>query len=128
MSIFEVWVNRSTHKQGIVGAEDLHTSSESALGMCGIAGYVSTSNEIDPSSIDAVRRMSDRMRKRGPDAEGIWTSKGVVLGHRRLAILDLDRRSNQPMVAIDGNYAIAFNGEIYNFRELRTELEAKGVA
>ena len=95
--------------------------------MCGIAGYVSTSTVNDPSSVDAVRRMTDRMRKRGPDAEGIWTSKGVVLGHRRLAILDLDRRSDQPMVAIDGNYAIAFNGEIYNFRELRTELEARGV-
>jgi asparagine synthase (glutamine-hydrolysing) len=96
--------------------------------MCGIAGYISTSNEIDPTSVDAVRRMSDQMQKRGPDAEGIWTSKGVVLGHRRLAILDLDRRSDQPMVAIDGNYAIAFNGEIYNFRELRTELEGRGVA
>ena len=68
------------------------------------------------------------MHKRGPDAEGIWTSEGVVLGHRRLAILDLDRRSDQPMVAIDGNYAITFNGEIYNFRELRVDLEARGVA
>ena len=96
--------------------------------MCGIAGYVSTSNGMDPSPVEAVRRMSDRMRKRGPDAEGIWANEGVVLGHRRLAILDLDQRSDQPMVAIDGNYAIAFNGEIYNFRELRTELEAKGVS
>ncbi len=68
------------------------------------------------------------MSKRGPDAEGMWTSEGVVLGHRRLAILDLDRRSDQPMVAIDGNYAITFNGEIYNFRELRADLEARGVA
>jgi asparagine synthase (glutamine-hydrolysing) len=96
--------------------------------MCGIAGYVSTSNVNDPSPVDAVRRMSDRMRKRGPDAEGIWTSKGVVFGHRRLAILDLDRRSDQPMVANDGNYAIALNGEIYNFRELRADLQARGVA
>jgi len=71
--------------------------------------------------------MTDRMRLRGPDAEGLWVGNGVALGHRRLAILDLDARSNQPMVTIDGNYSIVFNGEIYNFRELRTELEAEGV-
>jgi len=68
------------------------------------------------------------MRLRGPDAEGLWTSAGVVLGHRRLAILDLDARANQPMVSTDGRYAIVFNGEIYNYRELRRELEADGVA
>ena len=64
--------------------------------------------------------MTDRMRLRGPDAEGIWTGQGVVLGHRRLAILDLDARSNQPMVSNDGDYHIVFNGEIYNFRELKS--------
>ena len=68
------------------------------------------------------------MHARGPDAEGIWASNGVVLGHRRLAILDLDARANQPMVSADGRYAIVFNGEIYNFRELRRELEADSVA
>ena len=72
--------------------------------------------------------MVTRMHTRGPDAEGLWTSAGVVLGHRRLAILDLDARANQPMVSIDGRYTIVFNGEIYNFRELRRELEAEGVA
>lgn len=66
------------------------------------------------------------MRSRGPDADGIWRSANVVLGHRRLAILDLDPRSNQPMLSPDGRYCIAFNGEIYNFRELRSELEAQG--
>lgn len=68
------------------------------------------------------------MHDRGPDAEGLWSSAGMVLGHRRLAILDLDARANQPMVSADGRYAIVFNGEIYNFRELRRELEADGVA
>ena len=68
------------------------------------------------------------MLRRGPDAEGLWSSAGVVLGHRRLAILDLDARANQPMISTDGRYAIVFNGEIYNFRELRRELEADGVA
>lgn len=96
--------------------------------MCGIAGFVSSEEAIDSSSVDAVRRMTDRMRLRGPDAEGLWSDKGVVLGHRRLAILDLDARSNQPMIAPAGEYAIVFNGEIYNFRHLRRELEADGVA
>jgi asparagine synthase (glutamine-hydrolysing) len=70
--------------------------------------------------------MTERMRLRGPDAEGVWTGSCVVLGHRRLAILDLDARSNQPMVTTDGDYTIVFNGEIYNFRELRRELESEG--
>ena len=56
----------------------------------------------------------------------MWSGEGVVLGHRRLAILDLDARANQPMVSADGRYAIVFNGEIYNFRELRRALEQTG--
>ncbi len=70
--------------------------------------------------------MTHRMSSRGPDAEGIWSGNGVVLGHRRLAILDLDSRSNQPMLFHDGRYCVVFNGEIYNFHELRSELEAHG--
>jgi len=96
--------------------------------MCGIAGFISTSQVAEACAIDAVRRMTARMHARGPDAEGIWTSEGVVLGHRRLAILDLDARANQPMVSADGRYAIVFNGEIYNFHELRRELEEDCVA
>src|SRR5579863_5678875 len=95
--------------------------------MCGIAGIVSAAEVIEPSLVDAVRRMTDCMRLRGPDAVGLWSGSGVVLAHRRLAILDLDPRSDQPMVASDKNYTIVFNGEIYNFRELRAELEADGV-
>jgi asparagine synthase (glutamine-hydrolysing) len=95
--------------------------------MCGIAGLFSTTTAIDETSSDAVRRMTDSMRLRGPDAEGLWTGQGVALGHRRLAIIDLDRRSNQPMVTSDESHCIVFNGEIYNFRELRRELEAAGV-
>jgi asparagine synthase (glutamine-hydrolysing) len=94
--------------------------------MCGIAGLTSAADAIGASSVEAVRRMTDRMRLRGPDAEGLWSGNGAVLGHRRLAILDLDARSNQPMVSADGNYTIVFNGEIYNFRELRAELEGEG--
>src|ERR1700721_2822129 len=95
--------------------------------MCGIAGFVATTDAPETSPVEAVRRMTDRMRLRGPDAEGLWSREGVVLGHRRLAILDLDPRSNQPMLTTDGDWSIVFNGEIYNFRELRSELEADGV-
>lgn len=96
--------------------------------MCGIAGFVSKPQATDAAAVDTVHRITSRMRQRGPDAEGVWTSDGVVLGHRRLAILDLDARANQPMVSADGGYTIVFNGEIYNFRELRCALEAEGVA
>lgn len=96
--------------------------------MCGIAGFVSSTDAPESFSVKAVQCMTDRMHLRGPDGEGIWTGAGVVLGHRRLAILDLNVRSDQPMVTNDGDYAIVFNGEIYNFRELRRELEADGVA
>ena len=94
--------------------------------MCGIAGLVSLPDRVDPKQVRAVSAMTRRMSPRGPDAEGIWEGEGVVLGHRRLAILDLDPRSNQPMIVTDGRYWIVFNGEIYNFRELRTQLESHG--
>jgi len=95
--------------------------------MCGIAGFISTRDAPESSRMDAVRRMAVHMRLRGPDAEGMWEGPGVAFGHRRLAILDLDARANQPMVSNDGRYTIVFNGEIYNFRELRRTLEAEGV-
>jgi len=73
--------------------------------------------------------MCDAMHARGPDAAGYWgdSETPVCLGHRRLAILDLNSRSNQPMVSADGRYVAVLNGEIYNFRELRRTLESKGV-
>jgi len=67
------------------------------------------------------------MERRGPDGEGYWQEAGAVMGHRRLAILDLDPRAAQPMHSDCGRYVIVFNGEIYNFRALRAELEKKGV-
>jgi asparagine synthase (glutamine-hydrolysing) len=94
--------------------------------MCGIAGFILAPGASEASALDATRRMVARMHTRGPDAEGLWAHTGVVLGHRRLAIIDLDARANQPMVSGDGRYAIVFNGEIYNFRELRQELESEG--
>ncbi|MCC8995087.1 MAG: asparagine synthase (glutamine-hydrolyzing) [Candidatus Contendobacter sp.] len=91
--------------------------------MCGIAGIY----HFDRAPAEyGVKAMTARMVARGPDAEGLWSGEGVVLGHRRLAILDLDARSNQPMVSSCGRYVIVFNGEIYNFRALRRDLEADG--
>lgn len=93
--------------------------------MCGIAGIY----HFDRSPAEyGVNAMTARMAARGPDAEGVWSGEGVVLGHRRLAILDLDARANQPMVSGCGRYVIVFNGEIYNFRALRRDLEADGAS
>lgn len=95
--------------------------------MCGISGLVLAPCASELSALEAVRKMNARMSSRGPDADEVWVGERVVLGHRRLAILDLDARSNQPMVSTEGRYAIVFNGEIYNFRELRRELESEGI-
>ncbi|HVF50079.1 MAG TPA: asparagine synthase (glutamine-hydrolyzing) [Pyrinomonadaceae bacterium] len=95
--------------------------------MCGIAGVVSTDSE---ARIGAMLRSIEH---RGRDDEGVWTSapvddvgRRVCLGHRRLAIIDTSRAGHQPMLSADGRYALTFNGEIYNYRELRRELSARG--
>lgn len=95
--------------------------------MCGIAGIV---NPASSKYMNAVNGMSDAMSHRGPDDFGIWfdQEKGISLLHRRLAILDLSPAGHQPMVSASGRYVIVFNGEIYNFADLRTELGANGYA
>jgi asparagine synthase (glutamine-hydrolysing) len=95
--------------------------------MCGIA-VIFQHHSDDPVSREEMRRMLDRMQRRGPDGEGQWYSPDdrVGLGHRRLAIIDLTEDGAQPMRSADGNCVITFNGEIYNHLELRRELEAKG--
>ncbi|MCP5396426.1 MAG: amidotransferase 1, exosortase A system-associated [Sphingomonadaceae bacterium] len=92
--------------------------------MCGIAGlfHYTTPKPVDPARVE---RMCDAMVHRGPDGSGVWTAQGVGLGHRRLSIIDLEG-SPQPMHSADGRVAIVFNGEIYNFQELRRELEQGG--
>ncbi|MGN3973126.1 XrtA/PEP-CTERM system amidotransferase [Tsuneonella sp. SYSU-LHT278] len=92
--------------------------------MCGIAGifHCGTPKPVDPAR---VRAMTDVLAHRGPDGEGVWNAPGVALGHRRLSIIDL-AGSPQPMASADGRAMIVFNGEIYNFRELRRELEQVG--
>lgn len=89
--------------------------------MCGISGIVFQDSLIgDMSPITAVNRMNDAMLRRGPDASGVWTDSRVVLGHRRLSIQDLSSNANQPFLSSDGRFAIVFNGEIYNFLDLKT--------
>jgi asparagine synthase (glutamine-hydrolysing) len=92
--------------------------------MCGIAGlyHLDTPKPVDPSRIE---RMCDAMIHRGPDGGGVWTAPGVGLGHRRLSIIDI-AGSPQPMASADGRAMLVFNGEIYNYRELREELRGLG--
>lgn len=92
--------------------------------MCGIAGIASS--DLDDTgqggAEPVVARMTAALAHRGPDAEGLWRGSKVVLGHRRLSIIDLDPASNQPFHSADGRYVISYNGEIYNFRQLRESL------
>ncbi|MDF8332238.1 XrtA/PEP-CTERM system amidotransferase [Novosphingobium cyanobacteriorum] len=93
--------------------------------MCGIAGIFHTEGlkPVDPAR---VTRMLDVAQHRGPDGQGVWTAPGVGLGHLRLSIIDL-AGSPQPMASADSMAMIVFNGEIYNYRDLRRELQAEGV-
>ena len=96
--------------------------------MCGIAGIL---GRLDPPNRQAVKRMTDTLA-RGPDGEGLWISpangggSGVLLGHRRLAVLDLSTAADQPMVDPSTGDALITNGEIYNYRELRNQLRSDG--
>ena len=96
--------------------------------MCGIAGILSLRLPSDELAV-RVKSMRDRMQHRGPDDEGSFLDEeaGVGLAHRRLSILDLSSAGHQPMQTADGRYTIVFNGEIYNFHELREELIGFGV-
>lgn len=94
--------------------------------MCGIAGWVSFTRDLSTER-DTIEAMTATMRLRGPDAGGVWLDRRVGLGHRRLAVIDVDGGA-QPMgvTTEDGPVVVTFSGEIYNFRELRTELRAAG--
>lgn len=92
--------------------------------MCGLAGKCVTHGDVTASE---VREALDTIVHRGPDGHGIWTGPGIGLGHVRLSILDLSDLAAQPMVSADGRYVLVFNGEIYNFRDLRDELAVEGI-
>ena len=99
--------------------------------MCGLAGILDIGSRLTNHALgDLVGRMAEALRARGPDDSGTWTDAeaGVALGFRRLSILDLSPAGHQPMLSANGRFVLAFNGEIYNFAELRAELEGRGVA
>lgn len=92
--------------------------------MCGIAGILDLNGGAVAPPV--LRAMTDAIAHRGPDGEGHWIEGPVGLGHRRLAIIDLSHLGHQPMLSPSGRYAMVYNGEVYNFRELRVELERLG--
>lgn len=94
--------------------------------MCGIAGFYDKRREIK-DYVQRIKIMTDSIEHRGPDAEGNWNDEGVSLGHRRLSIIDLETRSNQPMESHDRRFVITYNGEIYNYLEIREKLKNKGI-
>ena len=91
--------------------------------MCGFSGELAIKDTSDPC---AVVRMTQALRRRGPDSGGLYAEDRIGLGHRRLSILGLSAASHQPMVDAELGLGIVFNGCIYNFRELRAELQAQG--
>ncbi len=92
--------------------------------MCGIAGYLQFDG--DAASPVVLRRMGEAIAHRGPDGEGVFVDGPLGLAHRRLAIIDTSPAGHQPMATEDGRYIISYNGEVFNFQELRIELEALG--
>ena len=103
--------------------------------MCGFCGFLVNQQSIQQSlSISSyqqtIKQMTDAILNRGPDDDGFWLNdtNGVVFGHRRLSIIDLSQAGHQPMTSHQGRYVIAFNGEVYNFQDIRAELEKKNGA
>ena len=92
--------------------------------MCGIGGELRL--DVGEPDLALMGRMLQRLARRGPDHEGVWSDGPLLFGHRRLSVIDLSDRSNQPMVDPELGLALVFNGAIYNYRELRRELLAKG--
>jgi asparagine synthase (glutamine-hydrolysing) len=90
--------------------------------MCGITGIIGSSETQRKN----IKNLCQAISHRGPDADDIYIDENISLGHRRLSIIDLSPLGNQPMVSTDGNFVLVFNGEIYNFKEIKTELQAIG--
>ena len=90
--------------------------------MCGFVGFT---NHIDNSNV-VLGEMLDKIKHRGPDAEGTYIDEDIALGHRRLSIIDVSDAGTQPLYSEDGNLALLFNGEIYNYQEIRSRLMEAG--
>ena len=94
--------------------------------MCGITG-IYAKNLAGKMHMINLSNATEQIAKRGPDARGVWMNDFVGLGHRRLSIIDVSYEANQPMKDATGRYRIVYNGEIYNFRELKEDLVKKGI-
>ena len=96
--------------------------------MCGFVGFIGEPGALDADALERLAvRMAARLESRGPDDAGTWVSPstGIALGHRRLAIIDLSTAGHQPMISASGHLVIAYNDEVYNFADLRRDLEAE---
>ncbi len=89
--------------------------------MCGVAGIITTTNSSEFGS--AIQKMTDSIAHRGPNSQGIWNDEYCYLGHRRLSIIDLSEAGNQPFLSQDGRYVLVYNGELYNYKDLKFELQ-----
>ena len=89
--------------------------------MCGITGFINLNDK--PADVSILKSMTDSISHRGPDGEGHWVYDNIAIGHRRLSIIDLSDAGSQPMISSDGRYILSYNGEIYNFKDIRQELE-----
>ena len=92
--------------------------------MCGIAGFINLDGQ--PVSLPLLKKATDEIIHRGPDGEGHWIEGNIGLGHRRLSIIDLSPAGQQPMISSDNRYVLSYNGEVYNYRELRAALKSEG--
>ena len=98
--------------------------------MCGISGFLNFNNYFSHNDLKRFSlSMSSTLERRGPDSFGIWIEKTqkIALSHRRLSIIDLNERSNQPMQSQNRRYVIVYNGEIYNYLELKEKLKKKNI-
>jgi asparagine synthase (glutamine-hydrolysing) len=92
--------------------------------MCGITGYINCNGH--PAELKTLQAMTEAIIHRGPDGHGHWCEKNIAIGHRRLAIIDLSPAGHQPMISADYRYILSYNGEVYNYKELRQELQEMG--
>ena len=90
--------------------------------MCGILGLVDFRGSIKNDKKSLFRSALETLNHRGPDATGVYKSENVIFGHKRLSIIDLSKAGDQPMLAEDSNFVIVYNGEIYNYKSLYSEI------
>lgn len=120
------WLHAQEYRRCRFAAKSFAGDTAGGTIMCGIAGIFSPSDVEKIWPLPVMATMLKRIRHRGPDGEGTYTTPGLFMGHARLAVLDTSDAGQQPMHTGDGRYVITFNGEIYNFRNLRDQLEALG--